>query len=103
MADRAPTGELDGIVVIELSLDALHEVADVVSCLRAGALAWGATPALGAVDAATRGKRVDHVLDVGDEIAAEAARVHDERQEAYRRRAREERLESARRAREGTP
>lgn len=82
--NAAATGPRDAIVILELSNDVLHEVEDVVACLRAGALAWQASPGSNAVDVATRGRRVQHVLDVADEIAQEAERVHTQREAFYR-------------------
>jgi len=72
---------------VELTLDERHEVEDVVACLRAGALSWGALPFSGAVDQSSRPKRVDHVLEVAQEIEDESRRVHAAREDEHRRRA----------------
>lgn len=79
-------GELDGIVIVELSLDEGHEVEHVIACLRAGANAWAASPFAGVVDQAMRPKHVERVLAVALELEDEARRVHGARNEAYRRR-----------------
>lgn len=88
-ADRAPVGALDGIVVVELSLDVRHEIENVVGCLRAGAAALMALP----VAATNYGEKLsrkhtsDQVFRFADEIEAEARRVTMERAVAYRERA----------------
>lgn len=79
----AVTGPRDAIVILELSNDVLHEIRDVVACLRAGALSWQASPCDDG-SMLQRDKRVQHVLDVADEIAQEAERVHDQREAFYR-------------------
>lgn len=91
MSDRAPVGELDGIVVLELSLDVNHEISNLLACIRAGAAAWAQTPFSGMVDVALRPKNVEQVLALADELEAEAARVRAAREAAYARRAKEER------------
>lgn len=84
MTDRAPVEPIDGIVVVELALDDRHEIGDVVACLRAGAASWEVTPIADAVDGMSRAKRVMHVYDVAAEIEAEAARVREAQQAAFR-------------------
>ena len=81
---RAATGPRDRIVIIELSLDAGHEVVDVIACIRAGAAAWFEMPARGVVDAALRPKDVERVLAVAQEIEDEARRVHEAREAFFR-------------------
>lgn len=100
MTERGTVGPTDGIVVLELSLDEGHEVRHVLACIRAGAAAWAALPALGAVDAASRPRDVQHVFDVADELELAAVRVHEDRQRHYRKVAREAEAELRRRERE---
>lgn len=99
VADRAPVDVLDGIVVVELSLDVRHEISDLVACIRAGAAAWAECPARG-IDPAFRPADVGRVLDVAQEIEDEARRVHDAREAAHRQRSKAAEKEARRRTRE---
>lgn len=88
MSQRAPVGVLDGIVVVELSLDNRDEVETVIAFLRAGAAVFAQMPVaptnVGEQNARRRAVMLGE--QVADEIEAEARRVHDERQAEYRAR-----------------
>lgn len=86
MSDRAPVGPLDGIVVVELSLDERDEVETVVGFLRAGAAALEQMPVArtNAGEQLARRRACDVGERIADEIEAEARRVHDARQAFYR-------------------
>jgi len=96
---RATSGPKDGIVIIELALDRRHEVGDVIACLRAGALAWEASPLRG-IEQAFRPKDVQHVFDVAQEIEDEARRVHEAREAFYRAEAKADAKAARKRERE---
>lgn len=89
MADRAATGPLDGIVVVELSLDERWEIPSVVGCLRAGAAALEHLPvaATDTNEMLSRREYASHARRVADEIDAEARKVHAAREVEHRRRA----------------
>lgn len=99
MVDRAPVDVLDGIVVIELSLDERHEIGDLVACIRAGVAAWAECPARG-IDVAFRPGDVVRILAIAQEIEDEARRVHDAREAAHRARSKAAEKEARRLTRE---
>lgn len=100
MSARAPVDDLDGIVVIELSLDEHHEIEAVVGLLRAGALALQAAPVArtAVVEQGSRRRFVEHGLRVAQEIQDEAIAVAARRAAAYKARDKADR--KAQRARE---
>jgi hypothetical protein len=83
---RAPVGEFDGIVVVELSLDVRNEIEAVVGLLRAGAMALQAAPVARSafVEHLSRSRYVEIGLRVAQEIDDEARRVHGTREAAHR-------------------
>lgn len=97
VTDHALASPRDAIVSIELTLNEHHEVADVIACLRAGALSWQASPCDdGRI--LIRDSRVQHVLDVADELSEEAALVLEEREAFYQAEAKRTERESRERA-----
>lgn len=83
---RAAVDVLDGIVVVELSLDERFEVEAVVAFLRAGAHALEQMPVArtAVAEMVSRNHAVDIGLRVAQEIEDEARAVHERREAAYR-------------------
>lgn len=95
MTERAEVRPEDGVVVIELSLDAESgwEILAVLGCLRAGAAALALMPYRSSdVTGMLHARSVSDIGDrIANEIATEAQRVADAREQYHRDKAKAER------------
>lgn len=84
MADRAPVAPIDGIVVLELTLEN-GEARKILSALLIGAAAWELVPG-GMAQLVGASNDVVVVRRVAEELRSEIERVKDEQNRAHRER-----------------